>query len=280
MNEIDFTVKFWGVRGSLATPGNFTSQVGGNTACVEIRIGNSTVILDAGTGIRALGDEFVQRGDRTAHIFISHTHWDHIQGFPFFAPAYIKDNKFIIYGERKGRYPLEDILKGQMKYPYFPVTMDEMSADLKFIEIKDGDIIKIEEGIVIKAISINHPGGCLSYRIEYMGKSFCYLTDTEHSSSGNLKIKEHLKDADLVVYDSNFTDEEYYNKGQVSSKIGWGHSTWQEGVKLAKEVGAKKLVLFHHDIRRIDQQIYEIEEAAQGEYENTLAAKEGLVIKL
>jgi len=294
-------VKFWGVRGSIPVPGPFTAEVGGNTSCVEVRTDDGVLIIfDAGTGIRNLGlsllRENFSEGGKIGHLFFSHTHWDHIQGFPFFAPAFVgvRDdlkrplhectNTFHLYGAKKVFERLENTLKGQMEYQYFPIELENMGAIIHFHEIQETPL-RLGKNIITPK-HLNHPNGVLSFRIENetRDKVVVYATDTEHFQDGELdvnvlKIADH---ADVFIYDAMYTPDEYSgdrHTGQ-NSKVGWGHSTWLEGVRLAKKANVEQLILFHHDPGHTDEFLREIEQRAQQEFPNTLLAVEGLELNL
>lgn len=275
MKKSDFEVTFWGVRGSLPVPGPHTVKYGGNTSCVQVQISNRLFILDAGTGIFHLGQHLMKtRKNVRGDIFITHTHWDHIQGFPFFSPAFIKGNHFTLYGQTKVNSTFADLMKGQMTYQHFPVSLGEMGSTIEFHELDSGIELDLGDDILLNTIHTNHPNGSLAYRLNYKGRSCCYITDTEHYSCVDPKLKNFVKDADLVIYDSNYTDEEY------PQFVGYGHSTWQEAVKLMAASGAKKLVLFHHDKGRSDDEMEKVENQARERFPNCIAAREGLVIPL
>lgn len=281
MTDNKFTVTFWGVRGSLPVPGPHTIKYGGNTSCVQIQIGNRLFIMDAGTGIHHLGQELVKKG-QVIHgdIFITHTHWDHIQGFPFFAPAFIKGNRFNLYGQSKVNLNFGDLMRGQMMYEHFPVSLEQMGADIEMHEVQSGMEIDLGDGITVKCINSNHPGGCLCYRLDHAGASCCYMSDTEHYSELDRTTVDFVAGADLVIYDANYTDDEYNGRGGQPSRVGWGHSTWQEGVKLMQAAAAKKLILFHHSNFHTDVDMEIIERQARKEYANLIAAREGMVISI
>ena len=272
-------ITFWGVRGSRPVPGKDTLIFGGNTPCVSLEIDDKLLIFDSGTGICNLGNKLVQDKETVkAHIFISHTHWDHIQGFPFFTPAFIKGNEFVVYGQNKINLNFANLMKNQMIFPHFPVQLEQMAAKIAFVEVDSGVEISIEEGITVKTLHGNHPGGCLYYRVEYKGKSCCYISDGEHYSCVDNFLKSFIEKTDIVIYDANFTDSEYEGTDGYNTKIGWGHSTWQEGIKLVKAAEANKLVLFHHASHRTDEEMFKIEAQAINEYSNTIAAREGNII--
>ncbi|MDD3270162.1 MAG: MBL fold metallo-hydrolase [Syntrophomonadaceae bacterium] len=275
MKKSDFEVTFWGVRGSLPIPGPHTVKYGGNTSCVQVQISKRLFILDAGTGIYHLGQHLLKtRKSVSGDIFITHTHWDHIQGFPFFSPAFIRGNHFTLYGQTKVNSTFADLMKGQMTYQHFPVSLGEMGSTIDFHELDSGIELDLGDDIFLNTIHTNHPNGSLAYRLNYKGRSCCYITDTEHYSCVDPKLKNFIKDADLVIYDSNYTDEEY------PQFVGYGHSTWQEAIKLMEAAGAKKLVLFHHDKGRSDEEMEKVENQARERFPNCIAAREGLVIPL
>lgn len=282
MEKKEFTVKFWGVRGSRPVPGPDTLIYGGNTSCVQVQIGERLIILDGGTGICNLGKELMKNGGRiTGDILFTHVHWDHIQGFPFFTPAFVKGNFFNLYGEEKQKLSFEKQMSGLMSDPHFPVKIDILHDQIKIFDVKEGQTIDIGSGINIRTARNNHPNGSISYRVEHGGRSVCYVTDTEHYE-GRIDpiLREFIKNADVVIYDANYTDEEYYGLNGMPSRRGWGHSTWQEGIKLVKAAGAKKLILFHHNSDRTDGEQKEIDTAAQRVYAHCESAKEGMEIIL
>ncbi len=274
MPETDFVVTFWGVRGSRPVPGAEVLQYGGNTACVEVLIGSTRIILDAGTGICNLGKQLLGRGQK-AYILISHTHWDHIQGFPFFSPVFVPGNRFTLYGEGKMNVSFSRQMHDLMSDPHFPIQLDKVAAELSFREVTDGSLWYLPQGITIHAARNRHPNGALSFRVEHEGRSLCYMTDTEHQSGVDERLLQIAKGVDLLIYDAQYTDEEY-----AAGKQGWGHSTWREGVKLAAAAGASRLLLFHHDPERRDHELEALERLAQQSFSACLAAREGMVIRV
>ncbi len=281
MPKKEFQVVFWGVRGSLPVPGSDTIRFGGNTSCVQVQIGENLIILDAGTGIFRLGHQLISSPKAiTGDIFITHTHWDHIQGFPFFGPAFKPGNRFTIYGPAKTDQTFADLMKGQMVYQHFPISLDDMGAQINFCELASGADLGLKDGIRVRTVHNNHPNGGLSYRIDHDGRSCCYVSDTEHYEYIDPDIKAFIADSDLVIYDANFTDKEYQGYEQFTSKRGWGHSTWQEGIKLVEAAGARKLVLFHHANFHSDKDMETIEKDARKRYPDCIAAREGMVITL
>lgn len=276
-----FRITFWGVRGSIPTPGPDTAEVGGNTSCLEVRAGNRLIILDGGTGLRLLGNKLVQENNPIhASMFFSHVHWDHIQGFPFFTPAFSKENEFHIFGGKNLEMTLGETLAGQMNFPNFPITLETLAARIVFKEFDDGHDVHLGEGVTIKGLPMQHPNGCYGYRVEYGGKAFAYCTDTEHGDVPDENVLELAKNADAFVYDTQYTPEEYTGEVGGPPRTGWGHSTFVEAAQLAKLANAKKLILFHHDPAHTDQMIAQKEARCQKLFPNSVAAREGLVLEL
>lgn len=213
-------------------------------------------------------------------MFFSHMHWDHIQGFPFFRPAFIKDNHFDLYGGKTLTMNLAETLAGQMNFPNFPVTLEQMAASMVFHAFHDGQVVDLGDGVRVKALSLNHPNGCYGYRLEYEGKVVTYCTDTEHSEDSNPNVLELAKGADLFVYDAQYTPEEYAGQVGGAPKIGWGHSTFEVGAALAKEAGAKRLVLSHHDPNHDDDAVLSIANRCRELFNKSEPAREGLEYEL
>lgn len=272
-----FSVRFWGVRGSIPTPGPTTVEFGGNTSCIEIRAGSELIIIDGGSGLRNLGQALLDEMPLVARLFFTHFHWDHIQGFPFFSPAFIKGNRLDLFGSNKLSSTLAETLSGQMNYPNFPVSINEMAAHIKFHDLREGEAVAVGSAVITNA-QLNHPGGVFGYRVDFGGHAVVVATDTEHYSCPDPKLVELADGADLLIYDSMYTPNEYQGRGERSAKTGWGHSTWEEGIKVAKAARVKQLVLFHHAPDHDDIMIKEIENNAQKAFPGTIAAKEGLVL--
>lgn len=273
-----FSIRFWGVRGSIAAPGPETAGVGGNTSCVEIVCGASRFILDSGTGIRPLGDALMKEGPVEATLLLSHHHWDHIQGLPFFTPIYIPTTKLTVVGPQTDRLSNIDVLEHQMSSPVFPVRLEELPCALETREVMAGDVLELD-GARIRVAKGNHPGGSLAYRIDYAGRSVVYATDTEHYSCVDPSLRALALGADVLIYDSQYTPAEY--RGEAGpSRVGWGHSTYEDGAKLAHAADVGQYVLFHHDPRRTDAGVAELEKKAQALFAGSIAAREGLVIGL
>lgn len=273
-------LKFWGVRGSVPSGSRQTAGVGGNTTCLEIRCRDSLIILDSGTGIRDLGRLLLKQPPVKAKVFFTHVHWDHIQGWPFFAPLYVKENAFEIYGGSSWPTTIEEILKKQMQPPFFPVEMDLMSASMKFYDLQPGSVVR-GDCYEVSLARLNHPSSSYAYRIDSEGQSIVFATDTEHYKDRlDTGLLDLAREADLLIYDCQFTPSEYYGLNGCIPRIGWGHSTMQEGVKFAKAANVKQLILFHHDPSHDDDVIQKIEAEARTLFSNSTAAYEGMEIDL
>ena len=237
-------VRLWGVRGGIPAPGPGTVQVGGNTPCVEVRTGdNQIIILDAGTGIRPLGDRLMQEseGRIVATLLISHTYWDHIQGFPFFGMTRRRHNRIVLIGEKKVGQRLEEVMAGQVSEPYLPFGYGELEADLITKEIQDRETLVIGEHTLVTTRSGFHPGGVFLYRIEHHGSSVVYATDVGHPiGSMDERVLELANNCDVLIHDAQFSDKEKMLHPD------WGHSTWKEAALVGKEANAGALILFHH----------------------------------
>jgi phosphoribosyl 1,2-cyclic phosphodiesterase len=275
-------IRFWGVRGSIAVPGPDTIQVGGNTSCIEVRCGNTLIVLDCGTGMRMLGQSLLPEMPMEAHVFFSHVHWDHIQGFPYFTPAFVRGNVFHLYGGNNVSRTLEETLAGQMDYPSFPVHLTEMGARMSFNDLYEGQVVEIGTDKPVKVTNVrgNHPNGVFAYRVDFEGHAVVYATDTEHYSIVDPKLKKLAKDADVMIYDSMYLPEEYIGDVGGVPKTGWGHSTYEHAATLAKAAGVRQLVLFHHDPTQNDAAVADKERRARELFPNCVAAREGLIIDL
>lgn len=270
-------IKFYGVRGSIASAGESTRRYGGNTSCVAVEAGGEVIVFDAGTGIRNLGCDLGPSAVRS-HLFFSHLHWDHIQGFPFFTPAFIPGNEIHVHhvalDEDVGA---EAVLRSQMQAPTFPVGMDIMRADLRFHAVGVGDAVSVGAARVTH-MPVDHPNGCVAYRVQLGGRSLVYATDLEHPEAGfHPALAELCQDADWLIYDAMYTPEEY--EGQHGfSRRGWGHSTFEAGARLAEVARVKNLCLFHHDPAHDDAFMDDLGARARRRFTHTIVAAEGLEI--
>lgn len=257
--ESAFNVTYWGVRGTLPVPGPKSLRYGGNTSCVTMSFPNDrTLIFDAGSGIKALSDSIMKErgGKLSAHLFISHPHWDHINAFPFFAPFFVPGNKFEVIGAKHGDRTMEDLISAQMDDVFFPILVTDMGASITFRDAGE-ETITIDGDIVVETMLLSHPGNCLGYRVNFGGKSVCYVTDnepyTEDSGFQNkayeAKLIEFVKGTDVLITDTTYFDDEYV------TKIHWGHSPIGRVVEIAAAAEVKSLHLFHHDPDQTDVDI-------------------------
>jgi phosphoribosyl 1,2-cyclic phosphodiesterase len=274
MHSWQLKVRLWGVRGSIPTPIPQNLGFGGNTPCVEIRLpGGEVLVLDGGTGIRQLGMDLRRElpKDNHVHIFLTHFHWDHIHGLPFFGPLF--DETRISFYSGGSRAALEQAIAGQMRYPYFPLDFRTDIPNYSFLDLARNGFTA--GNATVRAFPVHHPQGASGFRVESGGKSVVYVPDRE---SGNAKldasILEHAAGADILIHDSQYTPEEY---GQHK---GWGHSTWAEAVQVAREAGVKKLILFHHDPEHDDKRLEGIEQEAAGMLDDVCMAREGWIAEL
>jgi phosphoribosyl 1,2-cyclic phosphodiesterase len=271
-------VRFWGVRGSIPVPGPTTVRVGGNTPCVEVEtLDREVIILDAGTGLRLLGLDLGQRpGERIiAVLLFSHTHWDHIQGLPYFVPARQSHNRIVVLGEQRVDRRLERVLAGQMVDAYLPFTLDDLRADLLIKEVNDGEKIVVGNSTTILPRRLPHPGGVFGYRISYGDRAIVYATDVNHPL-GRLDptLIDLAQDADLLIHDAQFTPEEKAERAQ------WGHSTWVEAIQVAQQARVSRLALFHHDPMHSDDELESIERQAQALFPAAFLAREEMEVSL
>jgi len=298
------TVRFWGVRGSLPSPGPNTVVYGGNTSCLEIRADERLFIIDLGTGIHPLGEWLIQndlkkKGKIKADIFLTHTHWDHIIGFPMFNPIYVPGTELKITGPVSlENESLKAIIDSQMSHKYWPVRADELSAKIEYNQIKE-ETLDMGEGLTITSKFLNHPIFCLGYRFNYQGKSIATVYDHEPfhnlfksnpregdcdketaeegeaaAAEENEKIRRFIKGADIVIHDAQYKQEEY------SGHVGWGHCSYESAVQTTAGLDLKKLVLFHHEPSRTDSQLEQIEKSyAKNKSPKVIIAKEGMTLE-
>ena len=269
---MSFKIRFWGVRGSVPSPGPETAEVGGNTSCVEVIAGEQRIILDGGTGLRRLGNTLLgQHVDAT--VLLSHVHWDHIQGIPFFTPIYVPGtNLRFISGQNTT--PLREALHAQMRRPHFPVDMNDLPAHLAFEELRERARTRIGD-VSVTLTKANHPDAVYAFRLEHEGRAIVYATDTEHYSCVDQRLVSLARDADVLIYDAQYLPDEYAGK-KGPTRVGWGHSTWEAGAELARAAGVGKLVLFHHDPMRTDEGVHAIEAMTRDAFKDSVAAREGM----
>jgi phosphoribosyl 1,2-cyclic phosphodiesterase len=275
MTSVDFTVRFWGVRGSIACSGPRTARYGGNTSSIEVRCGARMLLFDAGTGLRYLGNSLASTPIE-ADLFLTHTHFDHVCGLPFFRPFFQPQNRFRLWaGHLAEGMTLRRVLGEFMMSPLFPVPPQVFRARMEYREFKAGETLRPAPDIALRTATLNHPDGATGYRVEFGGRSLCYLTDTEHvPGAPDRNILALIDGADLVIYDSMYTDAEY------DTYVGWGHSTWQEGVRLCRAARAKRLAVFHHDPEHDDDMLDGIAREVEKQLPGSVVARDGLVLEL
>lgn len=303
-----FSVRFWGVRGSIPCPSGEMIGYGGNTTCLEMRADDRIIIIDSGSGIFRLGDHIMRndsaKGPLDIDIFITHTHLDHILGFPMFAPLFLPNAKIRIHGPKlAGEDTLESAFTSLVSHPHWPIRFNEFAAKVSFRELK-AQTSDLGGGLKCSSTFLNHPVLCLGYRFEYKGKTVVTAFDTEPfrnvfagkekdgffgedaayfgaitAKSENEKLAAFYKDADILIYDSQYTDEEY-----EGGKTDWGHSTYSDAIKVASAANVKKLVLFHHEPNRADAFLSELEDGYSEKYKSgsaleVIVSKEGLIVE-
>ncbi len=250
------SVRCWGTRGSIPSPGPATAGYGGNTSCLEVQVGDERIIFDAGTGLRLLGDKIAATGDPVrATIFLTHFHWDHIQGFPFFAPLYDPAARLRLIGPPQKDLDIQTLFARQMGPVYFPVPLEALAAELTFDPLSD-DAWESENGIRIRSMRVRHPSNTVGYRLEAGDRSVCYVPDNELEGSGHPtgpgwreRFLEFIEGTDVLFHDAMYTEEEY------EKRTGWGHSTYQQTAELATEAGVGQLFFFHHAPERSDAEL-------------------------
>jgi len=269
-------VRFWGVRGSLPCPGNTTARYGGNTACVEVRCGDRLLVLDAGTGLRLLGNSLAATEGVQADIYLTHCHSDHVAGLPFFAPAYRPSSELRVWaGNLLPERTLAQVARTVMAEPLFPGAAGMFKADITFHDFRAGQTLHPQTDITVRTAPLNHPGRATGYRVEFGGRSVAYITDTEHRpGEPDQHVLALAEGADLMIYDGNFTDEEFV------TRAGWGHSTWQEGVRILAASGARRLAIFHHDPDHDDEFLDGVKAHAAALHPGAFVAAEGMTLHM
>lgn len=265
-------LRFWGVRGSTPCPGPRYVRYGGNTSCLELRCGERLLVLDAGTGLRELG--LTLSGAQDADLLLTHTHLDHIGGIPFFGPLYDPRSRFVLWaGHLLPERTLEQVLHEFMADPVFPVPPSVFPSRVEYRDFRAGEVLEPRPGIVVRTAPLHHPNRATGYRIEHEGHSICYVTDTEHRpGERDSSVVALVRDADLLVYDCSYTDASY------AAHQGWGHSTWEEGVRIADEANVGRLIVFHHDPAHDDDTMDHIAEEADRARRGTIVAREGMLV--
>lgn len=272
----EFVVRFWGVRGSIASPGPETVRYGGNTSCIEVRCGRHLLVFDAGTGIRRFGQMVAAHASVDLDLFFTHTHFDHVCGLPFFAPAYDADSALRLWaGHLPPGQSIESVLRDMMTAPLFPVPLDIFSARCVFVDFHCGATLRPRPGIRIRTVPLNHPNNACGYRVDFQGRSLCIVTDTEHRAGQiDPAVADLVRGANVMIYDGMYTDGEY------PGHVGWGHSTWQEGCRVAEAAGVGQAVIFHHEPNHDDDFMDQIAAEAAAMRHGTLVAREGMVLHL
>ena len=277
MRQTAMRIRFWGVRGSIASPGPETIRYGGNTPCIEVRCGDRVIVFDAGTGLRALGNALI-KDNKTVDpdIFLTHCHWDHITGLPFFAPFFAEGRHIRIWaGNLLPRDNLKQVMRKVMSSPLFPVEVEVFKAAIEYHDFHAGDVLRPFDDVTLRTAPLDHPDGATGYRLEYAGRVFALLSDTEgFPGKRDKELVSLARNADLVVYDTTFTEQEIVNRA------GWGHSTWERGVRLADQAGAKRLCLFHHDPSHDDDFMDALAAEANDARPGTITAHEGQIVDL
>jgi phosphoribosyl 1,2-cyclic phosphodiesterase len=300
MARSNFSLRFWGVRGSYAVSNRGALKYGGNTSCVEVLAGKHRIIFDAGTGIIGLGKELLKktRGPLLLNLFLSHTHHDHLFGFYFFDPLFDSRNRIHIFGPRSGKRPLAETLRAAMDPALFPIGLDALDAKKTIWSLVGQEHIDLrgsrqvptitkasnstdddsDEPVILTHRSPAHPNGVMLYRVFYADKSLVYATDIEETPGGYPDVIEFVRGADILIHDAQYLQSEYTSR--TNPRKGWGHSTVESATDVAKKAGVKRLVLFHHEPTHDDRCVDEIAKLARRRFPATIAAAEGMVIGL
>ena len=263
-------VHFWGVRGSVPVSGPGFAEFGGRTACVEIRCGSRIVIVDAGTGLTALGEEMGAHAPAEIDILLSHLHLDHVNGLPFFKPVLLGKHLVRTYCGNLDGESARDVLDRLYSPPLFPVGLDHLPGRFEHIGFRSGEPLRLTDGLLVKTHPLHHPGGATGFRFDHRGRSVCYISDIEHTAPWPPdSLVRFVDGTDLLIYDGMFSEAEY------CTCVGWGHSTWQKGVVLAKAAGAKALAIFHLHPAHEDDHLLQVEQAAKAEMPGAFVARDG-----
>ena len=299
MEPSNFSLRFWGVRGSYAVSHRGALKYGGNTSCVEVVAGKHQIIFDAGTGIIGLGKELVKnnQGPLSLNLFLSHTHHDHLSGFYFFDPLFDKRNRINIFGPGSGKRSLAETLRMAMEPALFPIGLDALEAKKFIWSLVGGENIALryrQAPRITKAVSLRdkdraqpiisthgspaHPNGVILYRVLFQGKSLVYATDLEETAGGYPDVIEFTRNADVLIHDAQYLESEYISA--ANPRKGWGHSTVESATEVAKKAGVKQLVLFHHEPTHDDRCIDQILKLARRRFPGTIVAVEGMIMRL
>jgi phosphoribosyl 1,2-cyclic phosphodiesterase len=274
MPDDRFQVRFWGVRGSLPSPGPATWRTGGHTSCVELVCGPHRLLLDAGSGAKPAARALLAEGVEQLHVFLSHWHYDHVIGLPFLLMMLPQGFRVSVASALDG-LTTREAMERFMAWPYFPVTPHMTRAALECRDLRRGEAATCAPGLEVATCALAHPGGATGYRVAWAGRSCCYLTDHEQAGSApDGAVARFIRGADLVIMDTTYTEEE------LPACSGYGHSSWQQAVSLAKEAGVARLALFHHFPGRTDDQVDAIEAEARGRFRGSFAAREGVTLDL
>jgi len=272
-----YSVRFWGARGTVPTPSPEKLRFGGNTSCLALALSEDEyIILDCGTGVRLLGNQLARKDGRQRrfHIFFTHYHFDHVEGLPLFHPLYDPNSTITIHGFESGGRPVREILEALIRPPYFPVTLARVPSRVDYVSV-DGAPVHVGD-VTVSSLPLNHPDGCLSFRLEHGGRHIVYATDHEHGDAATDRaLVEFAHEADSLIYDATYMRAEY-----EELRRGWGHSTWYAAVRTAMEARVKQLVLFHHHPEHTDQELQEVLAVARREFPATEVASEGLELPL
>lgn len=276
MTTSPFRVTLWGVRGSLPVSGAAAQGIGGNTICVEIRCGDSVLILDAGSGLAAAGAALAAEGQGRVTLMLTHAHYDHLIGLPFFAPLWNPAARIDLWtGHMAGRMTSAQIVDDFLRPPFFPVGRDHFKARVTLHDFVPGDVLEPAPGLVVRTAPLNHPGGAVGYRVEWAGRVAALVTDVEHiPNQDNSAVMALSSGADLMLYDAAYEDDELVIFG------GFGHSTWQEAVRIAKAAKVARLGLIHHAPWRSPAELLRIEAAAKDRFAGAFCGRDGMVIDL
>ena len=272
MSSSPISVRFWGVRGSIAVGDPAFMRYGGDTICIEVRCGTRVLIFDAGSGIRLLGNKLVRDGHRDFDLFFSHAHFDHVEGIPFFHPLYRTDCQVRVWsGHLNEAGATRRFFEGLMVQPYFPIGPELWNADVRYQDFRQGETLKPHDGITIGTFALTHPGGATGYRIEHGGRAVCLMFDHEHAAEGpETGLLDFVRDSDLMIFDAMYTDAEY------PDYVGFGHSTWEEGVRICKAANVRQLAAMHHRPLRTDEAFDALQLKLDAVLPGSLFARQGM----